>query len=116
MQLSHNEVNDCDPMTKQVKSEKVPDLLVRVRDCLDNGAYRFSQHAVERRKERSISLPDIIEVLHNGYHEKNKDSWDIVFKSWNYAIRGKTVDQNECRVIVSFEDTGLLIITVINLN
>lgn len=103
-------------MPKQVKSEKVPDLLSRVRNCLDRGAYRFSQHAINRKKERFLSLPDVIEVLSNGYHEKTKDTWDSIFKSWNYAIRGKTVDQDPCRIIVSFEDNGLLIITVIRLD
>ena len=59
-------------MAKVPICEKVPDLLIRVRDCLDCGKYRFSQHAQERRKERFISLPDIIEVLRNGHHEKIK--------------------------------------------
>lgn len=43
-------------MLKQVKSEKIPDLLSRVWDCLDSGKYRFSQHALDRRKERFVSL------------------------------------------------------------
>lgn len=103
-------------MPKQVKSEKFPDILKRVKNCLDKGEYRFSQHATERRKERFVSLPDIIEVLRNGYHEKIKDTWDEVFKSWNYAIRGKTVDLEACRIVISFEDSGLLIITVIRLD
>lgn len=98
-----------------VKREKVPNVLNRVRDCLEKGKYRFSNHAMDRRKERFVSLPDIIEVLRNGYHEKIKDTWDEVFKAWNYSIRGKTVDQKTCRIIVSFEDNGLLIITVIRL-
>ena len=46
---------------------------------------------------------------------KLKDTWDDVFRAWNYAIKGTTVDQERCRVIVSFEDNGLLIITVIRL-
>ncbi len=103
-------------MPKPVKSEKVPDLLRMVHDCLDEGTYRFSQHAVDRGKERSVPLPDIIEVLRNGHHEKRKDTWDTIFNSWNYAIQGKTVDQNTCRIIVSFEDNGLLIITVVRLD
>lgn len=99
-----------------MKSEKIPDLLIRIRVCLDNGKYRFSQHATERRKERLVSLPDIIEVLRNGHHEKAKDTWDNVYKAWNYAIRGKTVDKDTCRVVVSFEGDGLLVITVIRLD
>ncbi len=102
-------------MPKQVKSDKVSDLLARVRDCLDRGLYRFSQHALDRKHERLVSLPDVMEVLRTGYHEKIKDSWDEIFKAWNYAIRGKTVDREPCRIIVSFEGNGLLIITIIRL-
>jgi hypothetical protein len=103
-------------MPKPVKSEKVLDLLKMVHDCLDRGTYRFSQHAVDRRKERLVSLPDIIEVLRNGYHEKKKDTWDTVFQTWNYAITGNTIDLDMCRIVVSFEDNGLLIITVVRLD
>jgi hypothetical protein len=46
---------------------------------------------------------------------KIKDSWDEVFNGWNYAIQGQTIDKEKCRVIVSFEGNGLLIITVIRL-
>lgn len=59
-------------MPKQVKSEKFPDILKWVKNCLDKGEYRFSQHATERRKERFVSLPDIIEVLRNGISRENK--------------------------------------------
>ncbi len=99
-----------------MKSQKILDVLDRIKECLDRGQYKFSQHAMERRMERFISLPDVIEVLRFGYHEKQKDIWDKRFKTWNYAIRGKTVDKENCRIIVSFEENGLLIITVIRLS
>lgn len=51
----------------------------------------------------------------SGWHEKRKDSYSEEFKAWNYAIRGSTIDEREIRVIVSFDDSGLLIITVIDL-
>lgn len=55
-------------------------------------------------------------VLKTGWHEKRKDTYDeIEYKTWNYAIRGKTVDARELRVIVSFAEDGMLIITVIEL-
>lgn len=103
-------------MSKQAKHEKTPNLLAKIKDCLDNGLYRFSQHALDRKKERFVSLPNVFEVLSNGYHEKAKDTWDEVFKTWNYAIRGKTINNEQCRIIVSFEENDLLIITVIRLD
>lgn len=103
-------------MPKQEKTEKVPDLLKKIKIYLDNGMYRFSNHATIRKKERFLSLPDAIEILRNGYHEKMKDSWENEFKTWNYSIRGKTVDHDTYRIIVSFEEDYLLIITVIRLD
>lgn len=103
-------------MTETAKREKIPDLLNKIRNYLDSGKYRFSQHATIRKKERFVSLPDVIEVLHNGHHEKAKDTWEEKYQSWNYAIRGKTADQETCRIIVSIDIDGLLIITVIRLD
>lgn len=102
-------------MTKERKTEKILDPLVGIRECLDNGQYRFSKHAFERGEERFISIPNVLEVLNNGYHEKAKDTWDNAFKSWNYAIRGTTINNEPCRIIISFENCLLLIITVIRL-
>ncbi len=36
-------------------------------------------------------------------------------EAWCYAIRGKTVDKRELRVVVSFDENYLLIITAIGL-
>ena len=47
--------------------------------------------------------------------EKRKDKFDEAYNSWNYSVRGKTVDLRELRVIVSFDDSGMLIITAIDL-
>jgi len=69
-------------------------------------------HSEKRQKERKIILPEIIHVLNTGRHEKSKDRLDDSFNSWNYAIRGWTLDGLDLRVIVSFEAEGdLLIIT-----
>lgn len=100
----------------QKKAEKLPNLLEKIMECLITGNYRLSNHAFERQEERVLLLPDVLHVLENGFHEKAKDRWDELYRAWNYAIRGETVDLQACRVIVSFEDCGLLIITVIRLN
>jgi Domain of unknown function (DUF4258) len=100
---------------KETKTEKIPDLLTKISECINRGQYRFSKHAFDRGKERFLSIPNILEVLNNGYHEKAKDAWDNVFKAWNYAIRGSTINNEPCRVIISFDDSWLLIITVIRL-
>lgn len=104
-------------MAKTDKKEKITDLLVQVRKCLDKGSYIFTQHALVRRKERLLVLPDILHVLKNGWHEKKKDIWNKQFGEWDYAIRGVTEDNHHVRVVVSFdEQLELLIITVIKLD
>lgn len=94
------------------KPKKIENLLGRIRNCLSSGTYRDTFHAIERKAERNITLPEIIHVLKTGRHEKSKDHFEEVFNTWNYAIRGKTIDGLELRVIVSFdEERDLLIIT-----
>lgn len=79
--------------------------------------HTFLQHALVRRKERLLVLPDILHVLKNGWHEKKKDIWNKQFGEWDYAIRGVTEDNHHVRVVVSFdEQLELLIITVIKLD
>lgn len=44
--------------------------------------------------------------------KKSKDCFDKVFSEWNYAVRGKTLEGLDLRVIVSFDkERDLLIIT-----
>ena len=87
-------------------------MLEIARDCLKKGKYRDTMHAAQRQKERNIILPEIIHVLNTGRHEKGKDHFDEAFHAWNYAIRGWTLDGQDLRVIISFdEENDLLIIT-----
>lgn len=66
--------------------------------------------------ERDITRPEILYVLKNGHHEKRKDKFDEFYKAWNYAVRGKTLDRRELRIVVSFDKDGMLIITAIDLS
>ena len=92
--------------------KKIENLIERIRNCITLGAYRDTFHAIERKNERNITLPEIIHVLSTGRHEKSKDRFEETFKSWNYAVRGQTIDGLDLRVIVSFdEERDLLIIT-----
>lgn len=99
------------------KPDKVTDLLLKIRNCIDCGNYYDTLHAIERKFERKITLPEILYVLKNGRHEKIKDHFEDNFNTWNYAIRGHTLDGDDLRVIVSFDqEKNLLIITAFYLN
>jgi Domain of unknown function (DUF4258) len=98
-----------------LRPEKLPDLMDRIGTCIISKNYTLTKHARERKSEREIVLPDILYVLRHGFHEKKKDSWDEIYKAWNYAIRGMTLDKKALRIIVSFEKGEMLIITVIHI-
>ena len=98
------------------RPDKHPDVLKEVRACVEKGKVLDTRHATDRRSEREITFREMLDVLLTGYHEKRKDKWDEFYKAWNYAIRGKTTDRRELRVIASFDPNGLLIITAIDLD
>ena len=95
---------------------KHPDVLKLVKECIENGRYLDTRHATDRQSERSINRLEVIYVLKNGHHEKRKDKFEDRFNVWNYAIRGKTLDKRDLRIVVSFdENVQLLIITAIEI-
>lgn len=66
--------------------------------------------------ERELELSDVLYVLKHGYHEKRKTTFDEVFQTWKYAIRGKTIDTVDVRIIIAFDEDDMLIITVIDVS
>lgn len=99
-----------------MKPSKVMSLMEVVRDCLKAGRYLDTRHALQRQEGRQITRPEILYVLKNGFHEKKKDHYEECFQAWNYAIRGKTLDNRTLRVVVSFDERSILIITAIDLD
>ena len=96
---------------------KDPDVLGRARKCLARGDYLDTRHGAERKEERGITLIEVQEVIPSGWHEKRKDEYKVEHLSWNYAIRGKTIDQRALRIVIAFDpETGMLLITVIDLD
>jgi len=47
--------------------------------------------------------------------KKIKMNSDRTFKAWNYAIRGRTIDGDDLRIAVYFEEDVVMIATVIRL-
>jgi hypothetical protein len=103
---------------KSQKTEKLPTsgLFQKIKECIESGTYLFTKHAIDRREEREVTIPDVLYVLKNGVPEKRKDTWDELYKTWKYAIKGNTVDKDPLRIIVSFAESGMLIITVIRID
>lgn len=103
-------------MPQHKQPRKIENLLALIHKCILSGHYIETFHAQQRQRQRKIILPDILYVLMNGRHEKARDKFDEAYHEWNYAVRGRTVDKDEIRVIVSFDKTQLLIITAFYLD
>jgi hypothetical protein len=99
---------------KAKRPPQLDELFPKIQDCLNKGHYRQSRHAIERGSEREIDIPDVLYVLKNGYHEKQKTSFDEAFQTWKYAVRGKTLDEIDIRIIIAFDNIGMMIITVMH--
>lgn len=102
-------------MAIKKKPNKIPYILEKIKECIETGNYFVTAHAFIRQSERLISLPETLHVLKTGYEEKRKTSFDSEHNTWKYAIRGKTIrNQLDVRVIVAFDEHGMLIITVMH--
>jgi len=99
-----------------MKHDKLENLLEVVRDHVALGNYVDTRHAKIRKEQRRILTRDVVSILMSGFHEKKKDKFDPHYQEWNYAIRGKLESEDrEIRVIISFDEEGMLIITAIEL-
>lgn len=101
-------------MTKQKAPEKLPNLLEKIRECIEQERYAFSKHALDRVLERKVDIPAVVHVLLNGHEEKRKTTFDHINNNWKYAIRGTTREDVIVRVIIAIDENGMAIITVID--
>jgi len=46
--------------------------------------------------------------------KNKKTSFDENFYIWKYAVRGKTLEGFDIRIIIAFDEGGMLIITVMH--
>ena len=97
-------------MIKAKAPPKIPNLMSVIKNHIALGRYISCLHLEEREKQRCITRQEILHVLRNGFHEKGKDGFDTSYQVWHYAIRGKTVDERDLRVFVSFDKVAQLVI------
>jgi len=109
---------------KQEKPIKKTDkeLWVLIEEQIKNHTYLFLPHAKKRQKDRNISDIDVLEILENKnkckrQRNKRKDSYTEGFTDWNYCIESLAIEgENKIRIIISFAELHLLIVTVIRLD
>lgn len=104
---------------RKVKKLNSDDLFVLIDEALVDNNYYFTKHASERAIQRkNINELQVVRILKDSssrFHEARKDTFDTNHECWNYSIRGKSVDLESVRIIISFEE-GMIIVTVINLD
>ena len=81
--------------------------LDKARKCLKSGRYYDTRHALDQKNARTISLLEVQMIIENGIWEKRKDEYKPEYKAWNYSIRGRTVDERDLRIIISFKNQRL---------
>ncbi len=91
------------------------DVLRVARKCIENGNYRATFHAECRKNERDLTLLDALHVIQTGYRAREHDQDKTEFLFRNYAIEGLTLQEDEARVVISFDGDLLLIVTMINI-
>ncbi len=79
-----------------------------------SGRYRLTKHAAEEQAKDDIDLSDTLHVLKTGFHEAGKTTFNNKFQNWNYAIRGRTKESKDVRVIIAFSNE-MMIVTVMEL-
>jgi hypothetical protein len=99
-----------------VTKTKKRDILKEIKRAIESSNYIYTSHANKRIKQREVTRFEVKQVLLSGHHEKRKDSFDEEWNSWHYSIKGKTLDKKNLRVVVSFDENNMLIITVIDLD
>ncbi|MDF1761328.1 MAG: hypothetical protein P1U40_12415 [Coxiellaceae bacterium] len=96
------------------------DLYHQLNECIYRGNYVFLQHAKQRLVDRGISDLEVLDILEGKKgrkrkRNKSKDKYEKGFEDWKYCIEGVTLDAIKVRVIISFQDGLMPIITVIRL-
>ena len=104
-------------VTKPVK-KSTQELFSKIEEAIKNTEYYFTEHGEMRSLTRkNVTDEEILRILEgkNKRHEKSKDKYEEGRVDWNYHITGRNTDDEAIRIVTSFDEFGMVIITVINL-
>lgn len=113
-------------MLKKPPKKSDAELFALIETKIQEKKYIFVKHAQERKKQRNISQLDVLNILEGkkGFgrkRNKRKDSYDADYihekpQDWKYCIEGKDIDDKDVRIILTFTDDFMPIITVIDIS
>ena len=104
---------------KKARPPKEKNLIKKMKVLLEAHRLRMSDHANRRMKERNILYYEVLQALASGKHDAKRDRFNEEFNSWDYSIKGKTIDGRELRIGIAFEVVPaskevILVLTVID--
>lgn len=112
-------------MLKKPIKKTDKELFLIIEEKIKQGNYVFLQYAKQRLKERHITELDVIYLLSGkkGYERKRNKRKDIYEsfsltdkpQDWKYCIEGRDIDHNKLRIIITFTDDLMPIITAIKI-
>lgn len=96
------------------------DLFSTMKHKIQSGNYLFVRHATNRLKERHINDLAVLDILEREpgrltSRNKARERYETAHKQWNDCFEGYDYESTRIRVIVSFCENLLVIITVIRL-
>ena len=103
---------------RKPKKKSTADLFKAINHSLENNTYYFSDHADIRSKTRkNVNDLEVVKILGSAekWHESGKDKFVNEYKDWNYHIRGRNSDDDQVRIVISFDENNMVVITVVNL-
>jgi predicted transcriptional regulator len=99
------------------RPEKDALVVAKVATFLIADQIQFPVHARQQMHIRDITRSDVLEVLSRGWREPRKDEWKEAFRQWRYAYRGHDDSGiKNLRVAVALEDSGVIVVTAIDLD
>lgn len=105
---------------KKPRKKSDQELMSLIAEKMTKGDYVFLKHAEQRQKDRDITDYEVLDILEGKTGRKRKrnkikDKYEQHYQDWNYCIEGMNLNGIKIRIILSFRDTNMLIITVIRL-
>src|SRR3990167_3951325 len=106
-----------------MKSKKKTDheLFRLLYEKITQGNYFLTNHAKQRIAERELLELEIINILSGRLSKKRKrnkrkDKYITEYREWNYCIEAIDTNENKIRIIFSFLEENMVVITVIRIN
>lgn len=106
-------------VVKKPIKKRTQELFFFIERAIEKREYYFTDHGQMRSVTRQgVTDEEVIKTLEGNekWHEKNKDKYQQGQRDWNYHIRGYNTDADRIRIVISFDELEMLIITVINLD